>query len=128
MPGAEKMRPMTKFELKVDDEDSCLYTLPASKAKAVLRLVKGHEVLGSDGEPLVSIEAVFPDMKDDSKRPAALLRGYRGRDQLSQVALAKRLGITQSEISSLESGRRPISKKMAEKLAKIFKTNYRIFL
>ena len=128
MPGAEKMRHMTKFELKIDDKDSRLYTLPASTAKAVLKLVKGHEVFGSDGEPLVAIEDVFPDMKDDRKRPAAILRGYRNRDEISQVELAKRLGITQADISNLESSRRPISKKMAEKLAKIFRTSYRVFL
>ena len=122
------MRPMTKFELKIDDEDSRLYTLPMSKAKAILNLVRGYEVLGSDGEPLVSIEDVFPDMKDDRKRPAAILRGYRNRDEFSQIDLAKRLGITQADISNMERGRRSISKKMAEKLAKIFKTSYRVFL
>ena len=119
---------MTKFELKIDDEESRLYTLPSTTAKAVLKLVKGHEVLGSDGEPLVLIEDVFPDLRGSRKRPAAILRGYRYRDDLSQVDLAKRLGITQADVSNLESGRRPISKKMAEKLAKIFKTSYRVFL
>lgn len=119
---------MTKFELKIDNENSRLYTLPSNKAKAVLRLVRGHEVLGSDKEPLISIEDVFPDMKDDRKRPAAVLRGFRSRDELSQSDLAKKLGITQSDISNMERGRRSISKKMSEKLAKIFKTSYRVFL
>lgn len=119
---------MTKFELKIEDYAPRLYALPPKKAKAILELVKGYEVLGSDGEPLVPIEDVFPDMKSDQKRPAAILRGYRNRDRLSQVALAKKLGITQSDISTLENARRPISKKMAEKLAKIFQTSYRVFL
>lgn len=122
------MRRMTKVEVRVGRDDLRLYSLPTQKAQAVLKLVQGHEVLGSDGEPLVAPEDVFPDLKDDSKRPAAMLRGARHRDGLTQVELAKKMGITQANLASMEAGRRSISKKTAEKLAKVFKTNYRVFL
>jgi transcriptional regulator with XRE-family HTH domain len=47
---------------------------------------------------------------------------------VSQSELARRLGIPQSNLSKMESGSRPIGKKMAARLAKVLKTDYRVFL
>jgi transcriptional regulator with XRE-family HTH domain len=59
---------------------------------------------------------------------AVALKGARARLGLSQSDLARRLGIPQSNLSKMESGARPIGKKMAARLAKALKTNYRVFL
>lgn len=59
---------------------------------------------------------------------SVMLRGLRYREDLTQVQLAKKLGITQGNLSAMERGRRPIGKTMALRLAKIFNTDYRIFL
>lgn len=56
------------------------------------------------------------------------LKNLRYRDNLSQNALSKLTGIEQSSISSIENGKRPVGKKIAQKLAKVFEVNYRIFL
>jgi len=60
--------------------------------------------------------------------PGLALRGARAKAELTQEALAKKLGIPQYEISKMENEKRPISKKMARRLAKILKTDYRVFL
>ncbi|MDR2696152.1 MAG: helix-turn-helix domain-containing protein [Deltaproteobacteria bacterium] len=96
-------------------------------AEAIRHLLTfgGQDVLwlNDEGEPLLSVEEVFPDMS-----PAKVLRGFRGRDDMKQSALAEMLGIAQTRVSEMESGKRPISVKMAKQLAKIFDTSYKAFL
>jgi len=62
------------------------------------------------------------------QKAAAVVRGYRNRDGITQNELAKRLGSSQSNVSAIENAKDPIGKKLAKKLAKIFNTNYEIFL
>lgn len=69
--------------------------------------------------------------KDDIEKygeAGLMLRGGRCKEGWTQVQLAKRLGIPQSHISAMENGSRPIGKSMAKKLAKVFNTDYRLFL
>lgn len=54
------------------------------------------------------------------------LRGARFREGLSQKELAKRCGISQENISKMENGQRPIGEKVAKKLAKALKIDYRL--
>ena len=48
-----------------------------------------------------------------------LLKAYRKGRKLSQGALAKALGVTQAYVSQLESGSRPISRSLAERLGSL---------
>lgn len=57
-----------------------------------------------------------------------MLRGSRHKAELTQKELADALGIFQNHIIEMESGKRPIGKIMALRLAKFFKTDYRKFL
>ncbi len=59
---------------------------------------------------------------------AVVLRGFRYRDNLTQEALGELLGIAQTNISKMERGKRQIGKDIAKRLAKVFKTDYRMFL
>ena len=74
-------------------------------------------------EKWVSADEVFPD-----GNPAMALRGLRGREGLTQVELATRLGVSQNAISEMESGKRPISQKMAKRLVEEFDLSYKCFL
>lgn len=56
------------------------------------------------------------------------IRGLRIRDGLTQKELTKKLNIYQTHISQIEHGRRIVGKNLAQKLAKIFRTDYRLFL
>jgi DNA-binding XRE family transcriptional regulator len=56
------------------------------------------------------------------------LRGIRIREDLTQEDLAKRTGITRSNISAMEHGKRPIGKETAKKLAGVLNCDYRRFL
>jgi len=59
---------------------------------------------------------------------AISLAGLRYRDDLTQKQLGEIIGVKQSNISLMERGLRHIGKKIAQRLAKVFKTDYRIFL
>ena len=50
-------------------------------------------------------------------------RIYRGHRMISQARLAEALGVTQAYISQLERGRRPVSRKLAEKIASLPELN-----
>jgi len=105
-------------------------TVPAKSTVKVAEVIRGvltlagHEVKRvHDGEEWVSAEEVFPD-----GNPAMALRGLRGREGLTQAELAVRLDVSQNAISEMESGKRPISTKMAKRLSKEFKISYKCFL
>jgi plasmid maintenance system antidote protein VapI len=79
--------------------------------------------VNEEGEEAFSAKEVFSD-----GNPAMLLRGYRGKHDMTQKALAKELGITQNRVSDMESGKRPISRDIAIRLGKLFDTPYQSFL
>jgi DNA-binding XRE family transcriptional regulator len=106
-------------------------SIPASHAFSVAEAIKniltfaGHKVrrVNSEGEEVLSAAEVFPDAS-----PAKALRGLRGKEDITQTELAMRLGITQTMVSDMESGRRAISLKMAKRIGDEFKIAYKIFL
>lgn len=65
---------------------------------------------------------------DGQSQGAVMLRGLRNREGITQAELGNLLGVEQTNISKMESGKRPIGKTIAMRLAKLFKTDYRLFL
>ena len=79
---------------------------------------------GDEGEERsYSVEEVFPDF-----HVGHALRGLRLREGLSQKQLSGMVGAKPSHISEMESGKRPVGKEMAKRLAKALRTNYKVFL
>ena len=69
---------------------------------------------------------VSPEL--DSNPSGVYLRGIRLREDLTQEALAKLTGISRSNISAMEHGKRPVGKETAKKLATALNCEYRRFL
>jgi plasmid maintenance system antidote protein VapI len=93
--------------------------------RGVLAL-SGHDVAQIDedtGERLYSIEEVFPEAT-----PGMVLRGLRGKEDLTQAEFAKRLGISQHHVSEMENNRRKIGLEMAKRIGEAFNVSYKIFL
>ena len=88
------------------------------KAKRFLATLGAEE--SSDS---VSWRDVFPKFN-----ATVALRGARKKEGLTQKQLADLLEISQTHISQLEHGKRPIGKKMAHRLAEILDVDYRAFL
>lgn len=85
-----------------------------------------HEQRPLVGESL-DIAEVFPEYGVNPLGSA--LRGARHREGLTQRQLAAVTGIPQRHISEMESGKRPIGKERARKLAEaLHVADYRVFL
>lgn len=62
------------------------------------------------------------------KQAGMVLRGARFRENLTQKSLAKKSGVSQENISRIENGKRSVGEKLAKKLAKPLKIDYRMLL
>ncbi|MFN7095937.1 MAG: helix-turn-helix domain-containing protein [Gammaproteobacteria bacterium] len=76
----------------------------------------------------VSAHEVFAKMDREQTRSGALLKGLRCRENMTQIQFAKKIGITQANLSSMEHGRRAIGKDIAKRIQAVFKVDYRYFL
>jgi ribosome-binding protein aMBF1 (putative translation factor) len=103
------------------------FQVPQEAAKAVLVLLKG--AVRDDAEVILADESeAIRKIDKKYSRPGACLQGARLKEGLSQVALAKKLGVPQTNVSAMELGKRPIGKKMAKRIAKVLNIDYRTFL
>lgn len=59
---------------------------------------------------------------------ASVLRGLRGKTEMTQTRLSELTGIPQRHISEMERGRRPIGKESTRNLARALETDCRVFL
>jgi plasmid maintenance system antidote protein VapI len=63
-----------------------------------------------------------------AEKPGRMLRAARGKEEVTQVELARRTGIPRRYISEMEHGKRPIGKETAKTLGKALNISYRVFL
>jgi DNA-binding XRE family transcriptional regulator len=110
-----------------DRENAARRFMPSRRnvLKGLGAVVAGLKVrrINEESEELFTSEEVFPEGS-----PAMALRGLRGKEDITQAKLAKRLGISQNMVSDMESGKRNISLKMAKRISEEFKISYRVFL
>ena len=106
--------------------------VPVREVGAVMDTIRGvlalsgHEVAQLDentGERLYSIEEVFPEAT-----PGMVLRGLRGKEEMTQAEFARRLGISQHHVSEMENNKRTIGVDMAKRIAETFAVSYKMFL
>ena len=115
----------------VEGQTVITLSVPSAKALTVADAIRGvltlagHKVrrVNSQGEEVVSAKEAFPDGS-----PAMALRGLRVKEDITQQELAERLGITQAMVSDMESGKSPISVKMAKRIAEAYRVPYKVFL
>lgn len=79
-------------------------------------------------EETVKPDELFADINKKYTKPGALLKGIRYREALTQAQLAKKLNMTQSDISQMEHGTRRIGREVAKRIGLLFHFNYRSFL
>jgi formylmethanofuran:tetrahydromethanopterin formyltransferase len=105
--------------------------IPAAKAALMIEALKGVLALAGqvvrpvneNGDEAYSVEEAFPD-----GNPGMLIRGLRGKEEMTMKELAERLGIPQTRVSELESGKRSISAAMAKRLAGVFNVTDKMFI
>lgn len=115
---------LTEISIKGMLADKILMGPEENVEKAIKALV---ELGFKDVSDSVPWREAFPEYSDD-RSPGVCLAGARRKEGLTQKELAKRLGVSQSNISEMENGKRPIGKKMAKRIAEIINVGYKIFL
>lgn len=119
--------PMRKHPTETIVVGRTRFQVPKTTAKAMLILLKG--AIGVDDDMIRAEESeTLKKLDQKYTRAGACLQGSRFKEGLSQVELANKLGIPQTNVSAMELGKRPIGKKMAHRLAKVLNINYRVFL
>ena len=98
------------------------FRIPVSKLVEAKQALASYGAIAEEPES-VPWEEVYPDFNG-----SVALRGARKREALTQEELARLLGVSQTHISEMEHGKRPIGKDMAKRLARALKVNYRVFL
>lgn len=113
-------------EVTVGTKHPQRFLVPETAVKGLLVLFEEYKV--KEDEEYIDAEEAISHLFVGSSKAAVRLRGFRHRDGLTQDELAKKMKTTQSVIAALENAKRPISYKMAQKLAKFFDTSAEAFL
>jgi DNA-binding XRE family transcriptional regulator len=118
--------------LHTDETTDIILTVPKSEYPKIAQVITGifsfagYELRDEeeiDDDKLYTIEEAFPDFC-----PATILHGARLTFELTQAELAEKLGIKQSHVSEMESGKRHIPRKTAAKLGKLFNLSTETFI
>lgn len=100
------------------------YRIPLHKLDEIQEFMASYGAEETKGDcESIPWKEVYPDFN-----PSIALRGARKRENLTQQALAKLVGINQTHISEMENRKRPIGKEMARRLAVVLGVDYRVFL
>ncbi len=115
-------KPMSSILYVVDNEN--FYAIPEHvAARYKVEVKRGVHKKGN-----VKAEDIFSKLDERVGKAASLLKGLRSRENLSQVEFAKKIGVSQANLSKMENGSRPIGKTIAKRIANAFSVNYRYFL
>ena len=121
MSGAVKK---PHIEVTIGTRKPSVYLVTQAQADGLRKILTDYRV----EERSVPADEVFADLDQKFSKTGNILAGFRLRDELTQTQLARKIGTSQSAIAAIENGKRKIGKTMAMKLAKVFKTNFKIFL
>jgi len=128
MSAVAKTHLTERVTIKIGGNQAEIFYLQKPVANNLLQLIKSFQPQENAKKDWVEFSEAFPELNDPAKRIAAALRGARYKAELTQVELAKRLEITQGDLSKMEHGKRPVGKKLAQRIAKIVDVDYRVFL
>ena len=103
-----------------------IYSIPKTIANKYV--VESEKANKATPRTPITIKNILDKLDQKYTKAGALLKGLRLRENLSQAAFAKKIDVTQANLSAMENGRRPIGKIIAKRIEKIFGTNYRYFL
>jgi DNA-binding XRE family transcriptional regulator len=120
MSAPMKMSRISQIAISIANER---FIVPGSRAAEILELVREYQV-----EENVPAAEVLKDVHKKYGKTGSVIRGFRAREDMTQIELAKKLGVTQGDLSKMENGKRPVGKEMAHRLAKVFRSDYRVFI
>jgi DNA-binding XRE family transcriptional regulator len=127
MPVAEKALPTTQKNHNGDmliyasDRQGHRLQMFGCISPSVLNALKSDYTIEFEDNTYVDLKKTDWYLESQKRlRHGGLIRLLRGHKNISQGELAKRLDVTSKYVSDLENGRRPVSLKLAKKLAAFF--------
>jgi DNA-binding XRE family transcriptional regulator len=122
-----------KHPIKAQSHSATLYITHRHTTYAIPKNIAEKYILDEDKprkkvRNSVPAKAFFQALDKKFTKAGALLRGLRVREGLSQVQFAKKINVTQANLSNMENGHRPIGKIIAKRIERVFGTDYRYFL
>ena len=120
-----------KYRINAHSTKSTIYITDQNKSYAIPKNVVKKFIINNDHreyKPTKKINQLFEELDQKYTKAGALLKGLRARENLSQIAFAAKIQVTQANLSKMENGHRPIGKIIAKRIEKVFGTNYRYFL
>lgn len=126
MPELTKTPRTSRVQIFFQNNKAMSFLVPNEKAKSLAQLLEDYAQ--PKEEETIPSEKVFAALDKKYGRSGVALQGARMKENFSQSALAKKIGISQADLSKMEHGKRPIGRQMAKRLAKVLKIDYRVFL
>ena len=122
----KKRRTNESVEVVVFGPSKKIFSIPRNEMSKLIGFLNALQER-EDNELVPAAEA-FKNIIKKYGKVGVHIRGLRGREGLTQIQLAEKLGIKQSHISQMEHSKRPVGKKLAQKLGQLFNIDYRLFL
>src|SRR5690242_15174971 len=111
---------MKKHPINAHAQGSTLYITHRHKTYAIPKKIVDKYIIedqiSTKTKKSASISAIFDQLDQKYTKAGALLKGLRLREGLSQVEFAKKIHVTQANLSNMEHGRRPIGKMIAKRI------------
>jgi DNA-binding XRE family transcriptional regulator len=112
----------------IKKEEPIIYVSAGATTYAIPQSVANKYIVNKTEEEVISANEIFADLDRERTEAGALLKGLRSREDLNQTEFAKKIGVSQANLSKMEHGRRPIGKQIAKRIEEIFGVNYKYFL
>lgn len=121
-----KKRHTNTIAITIGDKRPRRWVGPRSKLRLVRSLLS--EMDFEPQEDSVPWREAFSEEISQHGEKGLALKGARFKEEMTQVELANKVGVSQYNISKMENGSRQIGKAMAKRLAKVLNIDYRVFL
>jgi DNA-binding XRE family transcriptional regulator len=122
MSGLTKKRP-------IDNKNDVIFMHHAGVEYHIpKKIAEKYRADNTDSMDAIDADEAFTKINNKYTKPGALLRGIRLRENLTQIEMAKKIKVTQSDISQMENGTRNIGRMIGKRIEKLFGVDYRSFL
>ena len=123
MSAPMKTHRTNQVKIIIEGKKPELFLVTPEKAKSIRTLLDADRL-----DDFVPADEVLSELYAKTGKAGTVLRGLRVREGLTQEQFAEKIDCPQSWVSGWETGKRALGKKMAQKIAKVFKVDYRVFL
>lgn len=118
--------------IRIEGEAGVIRYEPSHVSYArLVKIEQGLRKLIDASEDYMTADEMRTILKENNPligTPGGAIKGYRAREELTQKQLAKKSGLKQGHLSAMENNKRPVGVKVAKRLAKALRCDYRRFL